>query len=71
MKIGLYRNKLGAEMHVTGSFAGTAATRTIGGIYWAENRESFFGPMQYLVTPQSMIDAGYELVEEEEVPHDA
>lgn len=65
MKMGLYRNSLGAELHVTGPFPGSMTALTIGGIYWAESREVLFGPLQYLVTPQSMLDAGYELIEEE------
>lgn len=64
---GLWRNSLGAELHVMG-FANDnigipIGFKTLGHIYVAEARDDLFGTSVYLVTSASLEDCGYELVE--------
>lgn len=63
---GLYRNDLGAELHVIGGWITPVGSRvmSIGGIYVAESRDRLFGTVVYHVTPESMRAARYELIEE-------
>ncbi len=64
MKRGLYRNTLGAELEVVGYVTNVGRIRTLPGIFEAVQRDELFGSTTYLVTPQSMVDCGYELIEE-------
>ena len=62
---GLYRNDLGAELHVlgrTGDVLGNCPA-TIGRIYVAESRHLHDATRTLLVTPAGMEDAGYVLIE--------
>lgn len=65
MKNGTYRNKAGAELRVTGLWAGEGRLNTLGGIYGAVAPDQLFGPSFYLVTESVMAECGYELVAEE------
>lgn len=58
---GLYRNTLGAEVHVDGL---NVSANVIGGTWWAHQDGGLFGTTRLLVTPQGMQDAGYETREE-------
>lgn len=63
---GLYRNRLGAELHVigrTGDVLGNSCPDTIGRIYVAEQRHPHDETWTLLVTPSGMEDAGYVLIE--------
>ncbi|MFT4081164.1 MAG: hypothetical protein QM638_01130 [Nocardioides sp.] len=69
VKRGLYRNKAGSYLVVTGTVNTHTGIPTLSDdIAWAENRDplwdSLFGVAQYLVTATSLADAGYELIEE-------
>lgn len=65
VKKGLYRNRLGAELHVTGIASILTGYNTLSGdIAIAESRDELFGTRVYLVTEQSLTSAGYELVKE-------
>ena len=65
---GLYRNSLGAELHVIGYASDRIGIpigyENLGGIYVAEARDDLFGTVVYLVTEASLKDCGYELVQE-------
>lgn len=65
MKLGTYRNPAGAVLRVTNYWTGTHRVKSLGGIYVAEAPDLFFGTMTYLVTEESMRDAGYELIKSE------
>lgn len=64
MKNGMYRNRLGAVLHVTGFALKPGGLCTLGDTYYAESRDPLFGTTPYVVTGTSMTDCGYELVEE-------
>lgn len=64
MKSGLYRNRLGSELEVLNPVMAVREFRTLGDIYEAVQPSDLFGPTYYLVTPASMQESGYELVEE-------
>jgi hypothetical protein len=70
LTLGVYRNRLGAELTVTGPwmpapsrsiFGMPAYPLTLGGIYNAESPPDVLGTMRYLVTRQSLADAGYDV----------
>ena len=60
LKPGLYRNALGAEVHVT---ALRPDRNFIGAMWDAEQRHELFGTRYLLVTPQGMHECGYTFVE--------
>jgi hypothetical protein len=61
---GLYRNSLGAELHVVGvARHGTGWPTLSGDIAIAEDRDELFGTSVHLVTEASLKDCGYELIE--------
>lgn len=65
MKRGKYKNRTGAVLEVTGPvIGGVGGYLTIGGIWKAESEPGLFGQDDYLVTEESMREAGYELIEE-------
>lgn len=60
---GLYRNTLGAELHVVGvARPGTGWPTLSGDIAVAEDRDEMFGTSIHLVTHASLKDCGYELI---------
>lgn len=60
---GKYRNKLGAELEVTEPASTTF--NTLGGdIFIARVLRDFFGPMEYLVTKESLEASGYARIED-------
>lgn len=64
MKRGLYRNTLGRELEVVGYVANVGRIRCLPGIFEAVSHDELFGSETWLVTPESMEGAGYELIEE-------
>lgn len=66
---GLYRNTLGAELHVIGLVSRRIGIdigfESIGGVYVAEARDDLLGTTHYLVCAASLKDCGYELIEEQ------
>jgi hypothetical protein len=64
MKPGLYRNELGAELHVQGLSPRIGLFLSLGDTYEAVARDSLFGNTWYVVTEKSMAESGYQLVEE-------
>jgi len=60
-----YRNRLGAELTVTGTYAPRSGGFRVlsSDIYEAVAYDSLFGNAYYLVTARSMTEAGYEEVE--------
>ena len=64
---GLYRNSLGAELQVTRPADRVLFYLTIGGIWEAHTCWNLGSQTYYLVTPQSLADAGYELVNPDDV----
>jgi hypothetical protein len=59
LESGPYRNQAGAVLHVTGPWRGQRV-KTLGRIYEAEARDALFGDTPYLVTAESLSEAGYE-----------
>lgn len=65
VKRGLWRNELGAELHVIGTANRRHGVTTIGGdIAIAEDRDPGFRTVTVLVTNHSLQRCGYELIEE-------
>lgn len=64
MRIGTYRNHLGAELTVTEPVMEVGYFRTLGLIWKAEARDTIFGNEHYLVTDESLEQSGYELIED-------
>jgi hypothetical protein len=67
MKNGLYRNDLGAELHVERFLLNPGGYKTLGDTFEAVDRDPLFGKTRYIVTEKSMKECGYELIEEEKV----
>ena len=67
---GLWRNRLGAELHVIEP--AVYVLRTFGvdalsdDIWHAERRDALFGTKHYMVTVESLASAGYERADGEE-----
>jgi hypothetical protein len=64
MKNGLYRNTLGAELHVIGFTPRPGGYMSLGDTYEAVARDSLFGDSRYIVTEKSMTESGYQFIEE-------
>lgn len=65
VKRGLWRNDLGAELHVVDTANRRSGYQTIGGdIAIAEDRDELFGTTVVLVTNHTLSRCGYELIEE-------
>jgi hypothetical protein len=64
MKSGLYKNSLGAELHVVGFTPRPGGYMSLGDTYEAVARDSLFGDSRYIVTEKSMAESGYELMKE-------
>ena len=60
---GLYRNKVGAELHVTGVAMPSEYGTLAGDISVAESRDPVFGTSRHLVTEASLAECGYELID--------
>lgn len=65
LKPGRYKNKAGAVLEVTRRMDGwLEGYQSLGYIWKAHTPPGIFGRDLYLVTEESMRDAGYELIEE-------
>lgn len=76
MESGKYRNQVGAEIEVLRPLTvvsgysesdlvavnGRPVWQTLGGVWLARGQNPPFGDVLLLVTPQGLIDCGYELV---------
>lgn len=63
---GVYRNRVGAELHVLNPVIRVREYRLLDSDIWeAEAVDPLFGSTDYLVTVHSMNSSGYELVTEE------
>lgn len=61
---GLYRNSLGAELHVTRTAMPMDGVNTLAGdIAFAADRDELFGTTYHLVTLHSLERCGYELID--------
>ena len=68
LRTGLWRNPLGAELHVTNGYftmrdLGSSWQFLSDDIYVGERRDDLFGSSWYLVTEASLASAGYEFGE--------
>lgn len=60
---GKYRNHVGAEIEITGTVHQYFGVQIIGTVYRARQVDALF-PGELLITPEGLIDCGYERVEE-------
>lgn len=63
IQAGVWKNKAGASLRVLWPVMTVREFRSLGGIWEAEGMEPLFGREAYLVTEDSLADAGYELIE--------